>query len=78
MIDFVQALGKSVLGQFGEEEKRRASICAACPMKEKRGYAEILDAKMVEVQGFVCVLCDCPIATKIFAKEDKNICTEWK
>lgn len=78
MVDFIQALGKCVSGQFGEEEKRRAGICANCPMKEKRGYAEILDAQMVEVQGFVCTLCDCPIATKVFAKEDKNICTEWK
>ena len=78
MVDFLQALKSCIKGDFKEEEKRRASICAECPDKEKRAYAEILDAKMFEVQGYVCTLCDCPIATKVFAKENKNICPKWK
>lgn len=80
MLDFLQALGRCASGQFGKEEKRRANICAVCTEKEKRGYAEILNAKMVEVQGYVCTgHCEgCPIATKVFAKENKNICPKWK
>lgn len=78
MIDFIQALGQHIKGKIGEEEKRRAAICSSCPLKELRGYAEILDSKMIEINGYVCTLCDCPLATKIFAKDKKNICLEWR
>jgi len=78
MTDFIQALAKCITGRYGEEEERRASICAACPEKEQRSYAEILNAEMVEIKGFVCTRCDCPIATKVFAIKDKNICPKWK
>lgn len=78
MIDFIQALGQHVRGKIGIEEKRRATICSNCPLKELRGYAEILNSKMIEINGYVCTECDCPLATKIFAKEEKNICLKWR
>lgn len=76
-MDFLQALKQHVKGETGEEEKRRAAICAECPLKEIRLYAQIFDAKMEEINGYVCTKCDCPLATKIFAKEQKNICPKW-
>jgi hypothetical protein len=76
-MDFIQALAKSLKQEHTPESKRRAEICAKCPLKEKRFYADFIDAEIKEVQGFVCTLCDCPIATKVFAIEPKNICTEW-
>jgi hypothetical protein len=78
MIDFLQALKQHFTEEIGGEEERRAAICAACPDKEVRAYAQILDSKMVELNGYVCKVCSCPLATKIFAKEDKNICPKWK
>lgn len=77
MIDFINALAKNVKGEHTEESKRRAEICAECPLKEKRFYASFVNAEIKEVEGFVCTLCACPIATKVFATEPKNICTEW-
>lgn len=78
MKDFLQALTQHIKGEAGKEEKRRAAICAKCPLKEVRLYAEILNSKMQEINGFVCLECGCPLATKIFAKEQDNICLKWK
>lgn len=79
MIDFLQALRQHFTEDIGEEEKRRAEICGACPDKEVKNYPLISNSKMVEVSGFACTgHCKCPLATKIFAKEEKNICPKWK
>ena len=77
MIDFIKALTKSIKGNPTDESKRRSEICAKCPLKEKRFYADFVNAEIKEVQGYVCTVCDCPIATNIFATEPKNICKEW-
>lgn len=77
MIDFINSLANSLKGSNTPESKRRSEICAKCPLKEKRLYAEFVNAEIKDVQGYVCTLCHCPIATKIFATESKNICKEW-
>ena len=77
MIDFINALAKSMKGKHTQESRRRAEICATCPLKEKRFYADFVNAEIKDAQGYVCTLCDCPIATKVFATEPQNICTEW-
>ena len=77
MIDFINALAKSLKGEHTPESLRRAKICAECPLKEKRFYADFVNAEIKDVEGFVCSLCACPISTKVFATEPKNICTEW-
>jgi len=77
MIDFINALTKSLKQEHTAESRRRAEICAACPHKEKRFYASFVNAEIKDVEGYVCSLCACPIATKVFATEPKNICTEW-
>ena len=77
MIDFIKALTKSVKGKHTEETRRRAEICAKCPLKEKRFYADFVKAEIKEVEGYVCTLCACPIATKVFATEKENICRKW-
>ena len=78
MLDFLQALKAHAKGDIGTEEERRSAICQECPEKEPRLYAEFLDSKIVELNGFVCTRCACPLATKIFAKDKKNICPKWK
>lgn len=77
MIDFINALTKSLKGKHTDESRRRSEICAECPLKERRFYAAFVNAEVKEVQGFVCTECDCPIATKIFAQEPENICEKW-
>ncbi len=81
MIDFINALTKSINGKHTQESRRRAEICAECPLKEKRFYADFVNAEIIEVQGYVCIgsNCEvaCPIATKVFATETKNICVKW-
>jgi hypothetical protein len=81
MIDFIDALTKSLKGKHTEESRRRSEICAKCPLKEKRFYADFVKAEIKEVEGFVCIgtncLIPCPIANKIFATKKKNICPKW-
>jgi predicted nucleic acid-binding Zn-ribbon protein len=77
MLDFLQALKCHIKNELDEDVKRRAEICAKCPSKTEAKYSEILNSKMVEINGFVCGECHCPLATKIFAKEVKNICPKW-
>lgn len=77
MVDFIQALSKSLKQEHTNESRRRSEICAKCPLKEQRFYSDFINAEIKEIQGFVCILCDCPIASKVFAAEPKNICTEW-
>lgn len=78
MKDFFQAIAKHVKGNFSEKELSRAKTCQSCDLKEKRKYADFLDSKIVEINGFVCTKCDCPLATKLFAKEKENICSKWE
>ena len=78
MLDFLQALKQNITGEVTEEAKRRAYICAECPTKKLSSYTEILNAVMVDIDGYMCTgHCSCPLATKIFAKEQKNICPKW-
>lgn len=77
MIDFINALTKSLKGNHTQESLQRSKICADCPEKEQKLYADFVNAEIKEVQGYVCTRCDCPIATKVFATEPKNICPKW-
>ena len=77
MIDFINALTKSLTSTHTEESRRRSEICATCKKKKKRFYAAFVKAEIIEVEGYVCTLCACPIATKVFATEKENICHKW-
>lgn len=77
MKDFFQAVTQHIKGAIDEEEIRRAEICNTCELKERRDYVDFLHSKIVEINGFVCTKCECPLATKIFAKDKKNICSKW-
>lgn len=77
MIDFINALTKSIKGEHTEESRRRSEICAGCSLKEKRLYASFVNAEVKQINGYVCTLCNCPLATKVFASEPENICEKW-
>jgi hypothetical protein len=77
MIDFINALTKSLASKHTDETLRRSNICAGCPEKSKKFYAKFVNAQIIEVEGYVCDRCACPIATKVFAKEKNNICNKW-
>ena len=81
MIDFINALTKSLKSKHTEESRRRSEICATCPLKEKRFYADFVKAEIKEVEGYVCIgsncLHTCTSGTKVFATEKENICRKW-
>lgn len=77
MIDFINSLTKSIKGQHTPESLRRAKICAECPLKEKRFYADFLNAEIIEVQGYACTVCGCPIASVIHTNNPDIICDKW-
>ena len=78
MKDFIQAIGMHIFGNIEQEQIKRAEICGGCPDKEFGGFPLIVKSKIIDVEGFKCGLCNCPLATKIFAKDQKNICDKWK
>ena len=77
MKDFINALLKHSKDEHTNESFSRASICSRCEFKKEAVYATFLNSEIKEINGFVCGLCDCPLATKIFAQDEKNICDKW-
>jgi hypothetical protein len=77
MKDFLQALKKNIDASHTDESLRRSKICGGCDEKSKRFYATFVKSEIKEVSGYACNRCDCPIATKVFATEQKNICDKW-
>lgn len=77
MIDFINALSKSLQGKHTKESLRRSQICGECPEKSKSILAVFVDASLKEVEGYQCDRCKCPIGTKVFAEEKQNICSKW-
>jgi len=77
MKDFLNAIASHIKNKHTPESESRATICGGCPNKEKRFYSEIFKSKMKNIKGYVCIDCDCPISTKIFAKQKENICKKW-
>lgn len=77
-MDFLQAVIKHSNDKQTEVSLERAKTCAGCEFKEKKFYAAFLNSKIEEINGFVCGLCSCPIATKVFAEDEKNICIKWE
>ena len=77
MVDFIKALLKHSTDSHTDESKRRAKICEGCDEKRKSIYSKFVNSEIKEINGFVCNRCECPIATKIFATENKNICNKW-
>lgn len=77
MEDFLQAISKHLKNEHTDESKSRAKKCSNCNEKKTALYSEFLNSKIKEINGFVCNRCKCPIATKIFATESKNICDKW-
>ena len=78
MKDFLQAVIKHSSDSHTDESKRRAKICENCNDKSKAVYGQFVNSQIKEINGYVCKRCKCPIATKIFAAEPKNICVKWK
>lgn len=77
MKDFLQALIKHTKNEHTDESFARASKCLQCEFKNEAVHAIFLNSEIKEINGFVCSLCKCPLATKIFARNKKNICDKW-
>lgn len=78
MKDVLQAVIRNAKKDFKDLELERAKVCAGCSEKKKAFYSDFFNSIMKEVEGFVCLRCDCPISNKVFAKDKKNICNKWK
>lgn len=60
------------------EAKRRAEICAKCPMMKYGKHAAILpDMQIKEIQGHYCSVCKCPISTIVRSKDYKCPKGKW-
>ena len=46
--------------------KKKAKVCFDCPEKIKGTYEKVMpDYSLVEVEGFKCNKCGCPLSTKL-------------
>lgn len=65
-------------GEITELEKQRAKICQACPEAVKGSYEKLMpDYSLKEVQGYKCGVCDCPLSTKLRAKDETCPLGKW-
>lgn len=49
-----------------ESAKEKAKICFECPEKVKGSYEKLMpDFSLVDVEGFKCNKCGCPLSTKL-------------
>lgn len=78
MIDFLQAIVQHSKNKHTELSTERAEVCKGCEFKKEGLIPIFLNSKIEEINGFECEKCGCPLATKIFAKDKKNICDKWK
>ena len=76
--DFFKALAKNMKDEHTNESFARASTCLQCEFKKESILSLFINSEIKEINGFSCSLCDCPLATKIFAQDQKNICDKWK
>lgn len=77
-MDFLKAIAKNIKNAHTPISRERAETCNNCKDKSKKIYANFVNSEIKIINGYVCNICKCPIATKIFATEPKNICNKWK
>ena len=58
-----------------QEAKRRAKICASCPLAKQGKILTFVKDSLKEVEGFYCGECKCPLTAKI---RSEDICRKWK
>jgi hypothetical protein len=80
---------KNILKGFGslisgdpltEEQKKRAEICASCPLKSYHKTLTIIDKdfETKEVKGYTCDECSCYLPSKIRVDEESCPLGKWK
>lgn len=58
--------------------KRRAAICAECPLAKFGIHTAILpDYSISEIQGMYCSDCGCPLSTAVRSKDYKCPKEKW-
>lgn len=55
----------------------RAIKCAQCSMSVHGMVAEFLDDEVKQIKGMKCDVCDCPLSTKLRAREEVCPLGEW-
>lgn len=60
--------------QVEEEAKRRAEICANCPLSKHGKILRFVKDNLKEVEGHYCADCGCPLTAKI---RSQDICKKW-
>lgn len=60
-----------------KEELRRADICNDCEFKTYSKYLDFIDSEVVEVKGYYCAACSCPLTAKVKTTNKKHICKKW-
>ena len=54
-----------------QSAKEKAKVCFDCPEKVKGTYEKVMpDYSLVEVEGFKCNKCGCPLSTKLRSEDN--------
>lgn len=52
------------------EHKRKANICKGCPSRKYSKHLDFINDELIDVKGFVCSECGCPLIAKIRSTDD--------
>ncbi len=65
-----------IKGNTTEEHKRRSEICNKCELKEYGDILSVINDELINVIGFRCGECGCPLIAKI-RSTDKCPLKKW-
>lgn len=58
-----------VKGNTTKEHKRRSDICDKCKLKEYKTILDFINDELVNIKGFRCGVCKCPLAALIRSED---------
>jgi hypothetical protein len=57
--------------------KQRAAVCAKCPMAVFNDYIDVIEFRAVELKGYICSECSCPITKAVRSMEYSCPKNKW-
>lgn len=57
--------------------RKRAAHCAKCPKAKKGKLTAFLNDDLVEIQGYRCTICHCPLSAKLRSKLETCPLKKW-
>lgn len=60
-----------------QRAKKRAEICFGCPQKKHGTITDFVNDKLIEIKGYFCGECLCPLSAKVRSKNETCDLGKW-